>query len=367
MRSNKRAPMVGIKYFLSEDGYKAAKSCIPLRHTKSSSKSPVIGTIQALADTGCTTMVAGLSFIRHLGLRPQDLLPVRTSIKAANRTEIVIIGAVIVEIRLNRPNSETFSKQVVYITTSADRVFLNREACEQLGLIPDQFPFATVNAVGEEENYRTCDCPVRSQPPPMPDKLPFPATEREKLEKWLLDRYASSTFNVCEHQPLPLMSGEPIRLFTDESIKPHAVHTPSPIPVHFKEEVKKQLDRDVQIGVLEKVPPNTPTTWCSRLVIATKADGSPRRTVDFQKMNEASVRQTHPTKSPYHLVMSIPQNTKKTVYDAWNGYHSVPIHKDDRHKTTFITEFGRYRYKTCLLYTSPSPRDATLSRMPSSA
>ena len=25
------------------------------------------------------------------------------------------------------------------------------------------------------------------------------------------------------------------------------------------------------------------------------------------------------------------------------------------------------RYKTCLLYTSPSPRDATLSRMPSSA
>ena len=27
----------------------------------------------------------------------------------------------------------------------------------------------------------------------------------------------------------------------------------------------------------------------------------------------------------------------------------------------------RYRLKTCLLYTSPSPRDATLSRMPSSA
>ena len=26
-----------------------------------------------------------------------------------------------------------------------------------------------------------------------------------------------------------------------------------------------------------------------------------------------------------------------------------------------------YRHKTCLLYTSPSPRDATLSRMPSSA
>ena len=27
----------------------------------------------------------------------------------------------------------------------------------------------------------------------------------------------------------------------------------------------------------------------------------------------------------------------------------------------------KYKVKTCLLYTSPSPRDATLSRMPSSA
>ena len=29
--------------------------------------------------------------------------------------------------------------------------------------------------------------------------------------------------------------------------------------------------------------------------------------------------------------------------------------------------FGYYAYYDCLLYTSPSPRDATLSRMPSSA
>ena len=28
---------------------------------------------------------------------------------------------------------------------------------------------------------------------------------------------------------------------------------------------------------------------------------------------------------------------------------------------------NRMKHKTCLLYTSPSPRDATLSRMPSSA
>ena len=34
---------------------------------------------------------------------------------------------------------------------------------------------------------------------------------------------------------------------------------------------------------------------------------------------------------------------------------------------TYLTRFLMGRWKTCLLYTSPSPRDATLSRMPSSA
>ena len=32
-----------------------------------------------------------------------------------------------------------------------------------------------------------------------------------------------------------------------------------------------------------------------------------------------------------------------------------------------IPNFGYWKVRTCLLYTSPSPRDATLSRMPSSA
>ena len=32
------------------------------------------------------------------------------------------------------------------------------------------------------------------------------------------------------------------------------------------------------------------------------------------------------------------------MLDAWNGYNSVPLHQDDRHYTTFITQWGRYRY-----------------------
>ena len=37
---------------------------------------------------------------------------------------------------------------------------------------------------------------------------------------------------------------------------------------------------------------------------------------------------------------------KKTVFDAWNGYHNAPLHPDDHHLMTFITLWGRNCYCT---------------------
>ena len=102
------------------------------------------------------------------------------------------------------------------------------------------------------------------------------------------------------------------------------------------------MERDVALG---KVPLNTPTTWCARMVVVPKHDGSPRRTVNFKALNDASVRQTHHTKPPIMLAMEVPANTKKSVLDVWNAFHSVPVKEEDRHKLTFIAGDGhRYRY-----------------------
>ena len=80
------------------------------------------------------------------------------------------------------------------------------------------------------------------------------------------------------------------------------------------------------------------------MVITLKANGDPRRTVDYQQLNKATHREIHHTPSPINLVASIPGNTLKTVLDAWNGYHSLLLDEDSRHLTTFITEWGAYRY-----------------------
>ena len=98
----------------------------------------------------------------------------------------------------------------------------------------------------------------------------------------------------------------------------------------------------MRLGIIEPVPPDTPTIWCSRMVVVAKKDGSPRHTIDLQRLNEATYRDTHHTSSPFILASAIPPNTRKTILDAWNAYLLLSEEASDA--TTFITEWGRYRY-----------------------
>ena len=81
------------------------------------------------------------------------------------------------------------------------------------------------------------------------------------------------------------------------------------------------------------------------MVITAKSNGDPQRAIDYQPLNKYSQRQTFPVQSPFHLASQIPANVKQSVVDCWNGYHSVPLHPQDRHYTAFLTEWGLYQYK----------------------
>lgn len=96
------------------------------------------------------------------------------------------------------------------------------------------------------------------------------------------------------------MTGPPLRLMIDPLATPTAHHNPIPVPLHWQDEVKAGLDRDVRLGVLQRVPIGTPVTWCHRMVICSKKNGSLRRTIDFQALNQHATRETHHTQSPFH-------------------------------------------------------------------
>lgn len=74
------------------------------------------------------------------------------------------------------------------------------------------------------------------------------------MRKWLLEQYASSTFNTCPHQILPNMNGPPIKIHVKADAVPIAFYTPATILLHWQDQLERDLLRDEALGVIERVP-----------------------------------------------------------------------------------------------------------------
>ena len=340
-------PMVLTKVSLCKDGYEELSLPLP-RITSKSTQTP------AMADSGAQMVVSGMNLVHALGITRRELIPLETRVNAAGENGLGLLGGMMVTITAqDKDGNNRETRQLCYVSDRIFTLYLSEQACMDLGILSEDFPsipttLPTGNLASSGTPSRTCSCPARTSPPPPPTSLPFPPTakNREKLKAWIEEYYGSSAFNQCEHQQLPLMTDlPPLQLHADPKAKPVAVHQPVSIPIHWVEQVKAELDRDVRLGVLEVVPMGEPTAWCSRMVVCPKSDGSPRRTVDLQALNRTALRQTHPMDTPFHLAAAIPSGSTKSVLDCWNGYHSVPLAPEDRPYTTFITPFGKYRYK----------------------
>ncbi|XP_068678617.1 uncharacterized protein [Montipora foliosa] len=337
--------------------------------------------ISAIADTGAQSDLWSMKDFLACGFSRDDLLPVRLGLSAANRSPISIEGAFFAKLTTKLQNGEVTScRSMVYVSRSVQAMYLSYDSLLNLGILSKDFASLTtanmptegchtrdseavdtnrmpplINAVRSinggctatsDPHDTMCSCPQRDATPPRPSELPFPCTPENngRMKAWLLDRYASSTFNTCPHRALPCMEGPPIEIHVEPTATPKASHTPAPVPLHWQQRVYEDLLRDEALGVIERVPYGEPVTWCHRMVITRKHDGSPRRTVDLSPLNKFCKRETFATETPFHLARRIPKDTWKTVTDAWNGYHSVPLRQSDRHLTTFITPFGLWRY-----------------------
>ena len=334
--------------------------------------------INGVADTGAQSCLMGTRIFYQCGFKKKDLIPVKCRMAAANREPLTILGAILVRLYAAEGKKNVHTGAMVYITPDTDKFYLSREVLGDMKIINDKFPVipeepivssvssipstinlesasgvtsppsTTATKIPPTGSYAPCGCRNRTKPPERPEKLPFECSESNvpRMRQWLLDRYSSSTFNKCSHQQLPLMEGPPISILIDPKAQPVMFNTPATIPIHWMEDVRMKLEEDVRLGVLERVPMGEKPTWCFRMVLARKPDGSPRRTVDLSPLNKFCYREPHHVQPPFQQAKSIPPNTYKTVLDAWNGYHSVPIREADRHLTTFITPFGRFRYRT---------------------
>ena len=98
------------------------------------------------------------------------------------------------------------------------------------------------------------------------------------------------------------------------------------------------------MGIITPVEIGELVEWCTRMVTVPKKNGSLRITADLQELNKFVKRETHHTMHPFKVISSVPRFCYKSIADAVNGYHQVKLDADSSKLTTFITEFGRFRY-----------------------
>ena len=104
---------------LCGDGYGAAGVCMP-GGAKVSDNKQVVNVVQApfsgLADTGAQTTCAGMSLVRALRLEQRDLMRVSMSLNTAVDSEMLILGALFIEVVGKAEDGQLFvSKQLCYI------------------------------------------------------------------------------------------------------------------------------------------------------------------------------------------------------------------------------------------------------------
>jgi len=122
---------------------------------------------------------------------------------------------------------------MIFISRDVKSLYLSYDTMLALGVINADIPFVgefsypkndTANSVQQTDSFiPVCeaitgdgakyDCRRWTGVPIRPEELPFKClpTNNDKMRQWLLDRYGSSTFNICLHQHLPSMSGPPSR------------------------------------------------------------------------------------------------------------------------------------------------------------
>ena len=288
-----------------------------------------------IADTGAQVCVAGEKLMKSLKPFKAGIEMPDEKLKHVGGALLDVIGSIKVMISLNGYSVDT----VVYLVKGVQDLYLSLDVCKGLHLVGKQFPNETIKYPSSLSNVN------RMHKRDTPDEIPYEPTEQSipLLKKWLLDHFSSTVFNI-EADILPIMKGEPHKIRLKKNAVPYAAHTPIPVPYHWKEEVRSQLIKDENNGIIQKAPVGEASEWCMRMITVPKSDGSLRRTIDFSPINKFCAREAHYTPTPFNAVNNLPAKVFKTTFDAYNGYHQVELDKDSVKYTTFITEHGRYQY-----------------------
>ena len=108
----------------------------------------------------------------------------------------------------------------------------------------------------------------------------------------------------------------------------------------MRAKVQTELERMQSLGVIS--PVEEPTPWCKAMVVVPKDSGAVRICVDLKPHNENVLREIHPMPKVDTTLAQLSGATVFSKLDANSGFWQIPLAKESRLLTTFITPFGRF-------------------------
>ena len=163
--------------------------------------------------------------------------------------------------------------------------------------------------------------------------------------KEAMEAFPNVFMEPCEDNVLKIMKGDPMVIQIKPGPKvPMHIYAARKTPFAFQGMAKKELESLAAMGIIEPCGSEA-SIWCSPCSFVRKPNGGVRTVVDLQGLNKHVMRPTHPFPTGKEILANIPKDSKVfAVFDCLKGYWQIELAEESKPYTTFLTEFGRFRY-----------------------
>jgi hypothetical protein len=108
-----------------------------------------------------------------------------------------------------------------------------------------------------------------------------------------------------------------------------------------RREIQRQVKEMLDQGIIEE----SKSPWASPVVLVKKKTGEFRFCIDYRQLNNITKKDAFPLPRIQDLLDSVGGAKYFTTLDMKSGYHAIPMKKEDREKTAFVTPDGHFQYK----------------------
>lgn len=125
-----------------------------------------------------------------------------------------------------------------------------------------------------------------------------------------------------------------INLTTDNPVR----YRPCRLSYYEKEQVRDTIVDLKKTDVIEE----TSSHFARPILLVRKKNGEARMCVDYRALNKLTVKDKHPIPLIDNQIDGFRDQRYYTSLDLYSGYYQVPVVRDSRHKTAFITPNGHH-------------------------